>query len=144
MASVPSAPDLATATEAPTQAHTDAETNDNDTNMDNTDNTADAAATATAPAAEEEGEDPLAQGLQTLLNPSIRMTSQTLSSLFLAQQELNGEIQRLTSGTTHSLIAGERADGNRLAAIPRSDRPARAAQHGGSPGRHTAAADQRQ
>lgn len=93
--------------EVPGQALTDAganEANDTNTSTDNTMAAAEAAATATAAAtvtAAEEGEDPLAQGLQTLLNPSIRVTSQTLSSVFLAQQELSGEIQRLASRTAH-------------------------------------------
>jgi hypothetical protein len=41
--------------------------------------------------------DPLAAGLQTLLNPSIRTTTQKLSNVYLAQQELSGELERLVS-----------------------------------------------
>jgi hypothetical protein len=41
--------------------------------------------------------DPLAVGLQTLLNPSIRTTTQKLSNVYLAQQELSGELERLVS-----------------------------------------------
>ncbi|KAF8532643.1 hypothetical protein BDD12DRAFT_868654, partial [Trichophaea hybrida] len=39
--------------------------------------------------------DPLASGLQALLNPSIRTTTQKLSNVYLAQQELSGELDRL-------------------------------------------------
>ncbi|KAI5850679.1 hypothetical protein BZA05DRAFT_399958 [Tricharina praecox] len=41
--------------------------------------------------------DPLAEGLQALLNPSIRTTAQKLSNVYLAQQELSGELERLVS-----------------------------------------------
>ncbi|KAA8910768.1 hypothetical protein FN846DRAFT_904725 [Sphaerosporella brunnea] len=41
--------------------------------------------------------DPLAAGLQTLLDPSIRTTTQKLSAVYLAQQELAGELERLVS-----------------------------------------------
>ncbi|KAI5815122.1 hypothetical protein BZA77DRAFT_355811 [Pyronema omphalodes] len=39
--------------------------------------------------------DPLASSLQSLLTPSIRTTTQKLSNVYLAQQELSGELERL-------------------------------------------------
>ncbi|KAI5784212.1 hypothetical protein FPQ18DRAFT_354480 [Pyronema domesticum] len=43
------------------------------------------------------GNDPLSSGLQALLNPSIRTTTQKLSNVYLAQQELSGELERLVA-----------------------------------------------
>jgi hypothetical protein len=57
--------------------------------------------------------DPLAAGLQTLLNPSIRTTTQKLSNVYLAQQELSGELERLVSRIPpfFSLFPGSGSDG---------------------------------
>ena len=44
--------------------------------------------------------DPLATSIQSLLDPSIRATTQKLSAVFLAQQELSGELERLVDRTS--------------------------------------------
>ena len=44
-----------------------------------------------------EHSDPLATGIKTLLDPSIRSTTEKLSEVYLAQQELGGELERLVS-----------------------------------------------
>ena len=43
--------------------------------------------------------DPFAAGLQSLLSPSISTTTQRLSDVYLAQQELSGELERLVART---------------------------------------------
>lgn len=69
--------------------------------------------------------DPLAEGLQALLNPSIRTTAQKLSNVYLAQQELSGELERLVSRMLTQLSratyipTSAAANGNRAAEVPR-------------------------
>jgi len=51
--------------------------------------------------------DPLATSIQSLLDPSIRATTQKLSAVFLAQQELSGELERLVDQLQHYLDTTE-------------------------------------
>ncbi|KAI5785902.1 hypothetical protein EDC01DRAFT_778922 [Geopyxis carbonaria] len=41
--------------------------------------------------------DPLATGIKALLDPTVRLTTDKLSAVYLAQQELSGELERLVS-----------------------------------------------
>ena len=43
--------------------------------------------------------DPLTTGIKALLDPSVRSTTEKLSEVYLAQQELSGELERLVSGS---------------------------------------------